>query len=469
MSFIAGIDLGTTSVRVGLFDGDGARLVVTQSALPSLFPAPDRVEQDPDLLVSLPLDLLKRAIAEAGITVEDVAGIGLACQRGTFVGWDAATGEAVAPAIGWQDRRTQPGVDELRAAGIPVNTMASCTKMGWLLTQHDGARAALSQGSLRIGTIDTWITWVLTGGEAFVTDPSNAGATGLYDGLRREWSEPALDLFGIDGALLPEVVDSASIVGETRPELLGTAIPIASRVGDQQAACFAHRMSEGGAKLTLGTSAMLDVGVGANPAPPPAGAHVLPLWRIGSREPSCVEGSIAAAGGAIEWLVRVGLLGSVSELDDTAARGRDGITMVPALAGLGTPHDDSSTRATFAGIGLDTTPADLVLGVVDGIAMRCAELADALGVTAAIPVDGGMSRSRIVLQRIADATGRAILPAQDPETTLTGAAMMAASVVGGATTTGPVELGPAVEPETTEAERDDRRGRFAAMIETITS
>ncbi len=467
MSVVAGIDLGTTSVRVGLFESDGSIRASARAPLGSLFPSPGRVEQDPDLLVSIPLDLLRRTLDEADLPASEVAAIGLACQRATFLGWRASTGTPLTPAIGWQDNRSQVRVDQLRREGIPVTTLASCTKIEWLLTNSPEARAAHEHGDLRVGTIDSWLTWKLTDGEAFVTDPSNASATGLYDLRHRDWSAAALDLFHIDRSVLPDVTTTAGIVGATAPALLGHSVPLAARAGDQQAACFAHQTSEGEAKLTLGTSAMLDVANGTTPGPVPAGAHILPLWRLEAHgeeiEPSCVEGSIPTAGAAVEWLVRMNLLESIDQLDPVATRGSGLVTVVPALAGLGTPHDLSAIRASFSGISLDTEPADLVLGVLDGLAHRCAEMADALAVGVNLPVDGGLSRSRVFPQRLADTTGRNILAAQDPETTLRGAARLAAAAVG-VDHFSPVVSREPIEPDISGDERESRRSAFAVAV-----
>lgn len=464
MSVVAGVDLGTTSVRVGLFDSDGSILATAQAPLASTFPSPGWVEQDPELLVSIPLDLLRSVLADARISAADVDGIGFACQRATFVAWDANTGVPVISALGWQDRRTQGRVDELRAMGIPATTLASCTKMEWLLAEYPDAMATHAKGRLRVGTVDSWLTWTLTGGESFITDPSNASATGLYDIGRRDWSTPALDLFHIDRSVLPDVTDTASVVGETPAHLLGHPVPLAARAGDQQAACFAHGLGVDDAKLTLGTSAMLDVVLGPDPPSTPPGAHVLPLWRLGDSEPTCLEGSIPAAGGAVEWLVRIGLLDDVADLDRVAAEGRGDITMVPALAGLGTPHDLSAARASFSGISLDTGPADLVLGVLDGLAHRCAELADALEVHDVLPVDGGLTRSKVFIQRLADATGRSIVAAVDPETTLRGAAKLAARATVDDADFSPVAVCSPVESAISVDERNTRRDAFATAL-----
>jgi glycerol kinase len=302
--------------------------------------------------------------------------------------------------------------------------------MAWMLRSDAAVAAAGAAGNLRLGTVDSWLTWNLSGGAVHVTDPSNAGATGLYDPRTGDWSAAALDFFGIPREALATVVASDALVGETAGN--DSAIPLSARLGDQMAAAAAHGLVEGMAKLTLGTSAMLDVGVGTTPIAAPAGCYTLPLWRRtvnGSEvEEYMIEGSVNTAGSVVEWLVRVGLLASVDQLDAVAAQGRPGIGFVPALAGLGSPHQDPGARGVVSGIGLDTTPADLVRGALAGIADRITELAAHMGVGGehrVLQVDGGLSRSRVLLEMIGAKTGVSVV-ARDPEATLAGAAALAA-------------------------------------------
>lgn len=350
MSLIAAIDVGTTTARVRLFEASG-EVVASQSQPVGLsLPAPGLVEQDPVELFELSVSLLTAALAERGADASDLASIGLVTQRGGVVTWDSGTGEPLRPLIGWQDARTIDRVEELKALGLPLNTQASCTKFEWATTTDPAVIAAKEAGTLRIGTLDAWLTWSLTGGEAFVTDPSNAGATGLYDPGTKSWLEMGMDLFGQDVSWHPEIVATSEVVGETPTALLGSPIPVAARAGDQQAACFAEGVSErGDAKLTLGTAAMLDVCAGPTPAAEtPTGTYGLPLWRITEGDETvelyCTEASEPTAGATVEWLVRVGLLSSVTELDAVAAAAPGTATssgastvMVPALAGLGAP------------------------------------------------------------------------------------------------------------------------------------
>lgn len=430
---ILSLDLGTTGVRAVVFDAAGQVMGQAYQRLAVTFPAADRVEQDADDFCVRSLEVMQAALAEAGCGAADLRALGIVNQRSSVVAWDADTGKPLAPVIGWQDRRTLVRVQQLRALGLPVNTLASCTKFEWLTAEHPEVRGAAARGKLRLGTPDVWLTHWLTGGEAFVTDPSNAGTTGLYDAGAGGWFDAAMELFGQDAAWHPQVVASNATVGVTVRKLLGAEVPVAARAGDQQAACFAQGVAKvGDAKLTLGTSAMLDRHTGAVPSEAATGAYDLPLWRLarpgdGVEDAFCHEGTVITAGAAVEWLERIGVLKAVSELDAMAAAGRPGVTFVPALAGLGTPYMIDQARGSFAGLGLDTGRNELVRAVVDGIAQRCADLAAALDVTGPMHVDGGLARSRWLLQRLADLTGNRVLPARELESTARGGAALAAS------------------------------------------
>lgn len=470
MTLIAAVDLGTTTARAGLFNPSGDPVATARQQVASSHPFPGAVEQDPAALVSAVVELLQTAISDAGATASDIAALGIANQRSTVVAWDADGGEPLRPAIGWQDTRTADRVAEFVAQGIPLTTSAACSKLEWLVTTDDAVRAATSRGSLRLGTVDTWLTWALSGGAGHVTDPSNAGATGLYDLHTGDWSPGALELFGVPREPLATVVASDAVIGTTSADLLGAEIPLAARIGDQQSACVAHGIVDGAAKLTLGTSAMLDVGTGELPADAPPGTYTLPLWRREadgmSTEEFMIEGSVQTAGAAVEWMVAMGLLRSVDKLDEVADEGRPGPILVPALAGLGSPWQNPTARGLVAEVGLDTRPADVVRAAVHGIADRVTDVAEALGVSDTLLVDGGLSRSRLMVQAVADATGLAVRPARDPETTLRGAAILAGAAVG-------AELAPAtyrdeVGPTTTDEDRRARRQGWRSWVKAAT-
>jgi len=424
---VAGLDVGTTTIRLGLFDpNSGERVAIARETLDLSVPFHGAVEQDAATFVAAARRLWDVVLDEAGVKGADVASIGIANQRSTIVCWSSVTGEPLRPAVGWQDARTADAVAEFFAQGIPVNTAASCTKMKWLLDNDPIVAAAAVDGTLRMGTVDSWMTWALSGGAAFVTDPGNAAATGMYDAGSGGWSDGALGLFGVPRAPLPEIVASDANVG---PALLldpSGGVTLAARLGDQMAACAAHGLVEGEAKLTLGTSAMLDVHAGVSPDTAPAGCYTLPLWRRtrggDAVEEFMFEGSINTAGSVIEWLVRIGMLGQVEDLDAVAGVGRPGaVRFVPALAGVGSPHHDPAARGEWTGLALDTSREDMVRAVVEGIADRIAELARHLDV-ASLAIDGGLSRS-VVLGDAIEGRALTVHRSEDHEATLRGAAL----------------------------------------------
>ncbi|MEZ5246266.1 MAG: FGGY family carbohydrate kinase [Acidimicrobiales bacterium] len=432
---VAGLDVGTTTIRFGLFDpASGERVAIARETLDLSVPFAGAVEQDPAAFVAATQRLWGSVLADAGVVAGDVGALGIANQRATIVCWSSVDGRAIRPAVGWQDARSAGAVAELVAQGIPVNTAASCTKMRWLLDNDPAVAAAAADGTLRMGTVDSWMTWALSDGQSFVTDPGNAAATGMYDPRVGDWSDGALELFGVPRAPLAEIVASDADAGAA--VLLDPAggIALTARVGDQMAACAAHRLAEGEAKITLGTSAMLDVHAGPEPGTAPVGCYTLPLWRrtpTGGAAPVeefMFEGSITTAGSVVEWLVRIGMLDRVDALDAVASEGRPGaVRFVPALAGLGSPHHDPGARGEWTGLALDTTRPDMVRAVVEGIADRVAELAVHMGVPS-LAVDGGLSRSQVMVDAL-EHRGLHIRRAADDEASLRGAAEIAASAL----------------------------------------
>lgn len=469
---VLSLDLGTTGVRAVLFADDGSQLASAYERLEVAFPAPDRVEQDATDFCVRSQNVMTAALAQANLRPGDLRAVGVVTQRSSVVAWDARTGAALAPVICWQDRRTLERVLELRALGLPVNTLASCTKFEWLLREDAGVRHAAAQGRLRLGTPDVWLTHWLTGGEAFVTDPSSAGATGLYDAGSGGWLAAALELFDQDAAWHPQIVASNATVGVTDAARFGAAVPVAARAGDQQAACFAQGVTAvGDAKLTLGTSAMLDRCTGNEVTEAPPGAYDLPLWRLadahgGFTDAFCHEGTVITAGAAVEWLQRIGVLTDPAEMDAMAAAARPGVVFVPALAGLGTPYMADQVRGSFTGLGLECGRNELVRAVLDGIAQRCADLAEALTVTGDLYVDGGLARSTWLLQRLADLTGCVVLPAREVESTARGGAALATISPGvGGDPLPPLPPTATIKPGLDAAARDADRGAWRGQLE----
>ena len=472
-ALLLALDLGTTSTRALLLEADGSVCGRASRPIETRFPAPGRVEGDPEQWLDASVEAMRAALRDARCEARDVAALGLVTQRATVVAWDAASGRALGPAIGWQDQRTAPRVAELVANGIPITTLPSATKLEWWIQNDPAVRAALRAGRLRFGTPDAWLTHHLSGGLASATDPGQASCTGLYDLGSGDWSAPALAFFGIEAAWLPDVVASDAVVAETPAGLLGAPIPLAARAGDQQAACFAHgARSAGDAKLTLGTAAMCDVHTGAAPSPGGRGAYPLALWRLSDAgDAFCLEGTVVTAGACVEWLVELGLLPRSDALDSVAGSvaTAEGVAFVPALQGLGTPHLDDSARGLLVGLTRGTTAAHVVHAVVEGIAQRCVDVCEALDMDARpLHVDGGLSRSDVLLQRLADLGGRPVLCALEAEATAVGAAWLAA--VGAGWFLGHDEghtlrpEGRRFEPRMSAPDRDASRDRWRAAV-----
>lgn len=428
------LDLGTTSVRALVLTPDGAVPGRAARRLGVRFPAPGRVEQDPGELWEASVAVLREALARAGVGAGEVAALGVVTQRATALAWDARSGAALAPAIGWQDQRAAGWAAELARQGIPITSLPSVGRFVWWL-EHDAAvQGAAREGCLRLGNPDAWLTERLTGRCAFVTDPGQASCTGLFELDEGTWAERNCAFFGIEPDWLPGVVATSAVVGETPAELLGAPIPVAARAGDQQAACFAQAVhAPGQSKLTLGTSAMLDLHTGDAPAPMRAGVFPLALWRLGSGERAfCLEGAVHSAGAALDWLVGLGLFRDADEAEAEAACAQEsGVVFVPALQGLGTPWNEPSARGFVGGLTRGSDRGALARATLVGVAQRCADLCDALAVAPGpLRVDGGLARSRVLREALANLTGREILRAAETETTALGAAWLAGLAVG---------------------------------------
>jgi len=475
---VLALDLGTTGVRALVVGADGAIRARAWRPLTSRFPQPGWLEQDPAEYWSCSEAAVREALAAAQLGARDLAAIGVVTQRGTALAWHAGRGAPLGPAIGWQDQRTGARVGGLVSQGIPVSSMTSATKLEWLLRHESAVREAARTHQLRLGTPDAWLTDRLTGGAAFATDASQASCTGLYDMRSGAWSEPALACFEIEPAWLPRLVPTNAVVGETPHAWLGASVPVAARAGDQQAATFAQgALAPGAAKLTLGTSAILELHSGDAPPRAARGAYPLALWELEhARRAFCLEGTVVTAGAAIEWLVDLGLLASVGDLDAVAARAPtpQGIVCVPALQGLGTPQLDSSARAILLGLTRGSRAEHVVRAMLEGIAQRCADVCEALALPPGpLRVDGGLARSDAFVAALADALGREVWRAAEIETTALGAAYLAGLAVGVwrsaesavATAAAPARIAPRVG----DAERLERRAAWRRAIERVSS
>ncbi len=417
-AMVVALDEGTTGVRAVLVDATGTpRGAAYREVLPA-YPAPGRVEHDPEALWRATLEVLGGVLAHA--SPDGVRGLGIATQRGTALVWEAATGRAVAPALSWQDQRTAARCQALMAEGVFVSPLAAATKIEWILDRVDADRTGVTSGRLRCGTVDAWLAWRLSGGRVFASDASNASCSGFYDLLTRGWSGAILDLLRVPSTALPAIVDSSAVLGRLDAPGL-PSIPLAALVGDQQAAMMGQlRLAPGEVKITYGTSAMLDLNAGAEPLWSTRAAYPLVLWQRDGVPTFCLEGTAITAGAAVTWLRDgLGIIRDPAESAALAASVTDsgGAWAVPAFQGLGTPYMDPNARAVVGGLSRGTTRAHVVRALLEGIAWRCREVYDALRADAPHPppatlrADGGAAKNDVLLQLQADALG---LPVERP-------------------------------------------------------
>lgn len=445
MPSILALDQGTTSSRALVVHQDGTVLGQGRRELSQHYPEPGWVEHDAEDLIETTLAAAREALASAG---ERPAGIGITNQRETIVVWDRETLRAVAPAIVWQDRRTAELCRELRAAGTEIEVRSrtgllldpyfSATKLQWLL--RDAAlRRRAERGELATGTVDSWLIARLTGGRTHVTDPTNAARTMLYALEPGDWDRDLTALFHVPEAMLPRVVPSSGVCGESDSALLGVSFPIAGIAGDQQAALFGQGCVEPGmAKNTYGTGAFLLVYTGSAPPPPPQGLLATVACDARGGRGFALEGSVFIAGAAIQWLRDgLGLLQDAAESAGLAASVPDngGVSFVPAFVGLGSPHWEPEARGTITGLTRGTIRAHLVRAALEAMAFGSLELIETMlhGTGLELPVlrvDGGAAANDWLMQFQADMLGVPVERPDNVETTALGAAALAGIALG---------------------------------------
>jgi glycerol kinase len=477
---VLGLDQGTSSTRCVVLDEELAERGSAVVPVATSFPGPGLVEQDPEELAASAGRALAQALEAADAEPGDVAALGIANQTETFLVFDRASGEPVHPAIVWQDRRTADRCDELRAGGhgeavrtrtgLELDATFPATKLRWVLDRVEGAGAAAEAGELGYADVAAWLLHRLAG--VHVCDAGNAGRTLLCPLGGADWDDELLDLFGVPRPLLPPIVDSDAIAAVARPPLLAGEVPVTGVLGDQQASLFGLRCwRPGTAKVTLGTGAFILTQTGDAPPQPPAGVLASCAWRLRGRTSYALEGFVPAAGAAVDWFAGLGVLPPAAELDGllrTAGAEDGSVACVPALQGLGTPSWDAGTRGALFGLSRATTRAAVARAVLDGVLHQVADALEAIG--AAMPlstvlIDGGMSRSGWVVQRLADLAGVRVERAARSESTALGAATLAGLAAG--VWAGPDEL-PEVavdlvaEPSLSASERAGRRERWAA-------
>lgn len=466
------IDVGTSSVRALIVGDDGTTAhEVRTSTLPTS-PRPGLVEFDPTQIATAAIDLAREVVRAAG----GVDAIGIATQRASTVVWDVDSGVPAGPGLGWQDLRTVGRCLELRADGVAVAPNMTATKAEWLLAHTD-----IPPGRLRVGTVDSWIAWTLSGGAHHVTDATNAAITGLYDVAAGEWDDDLLGRLAIPATAMPAVVDTIGIAGVAHA--VPGSPPIASIVGDQQASLVGQGcVNPGDAKITFGTGAMLDVCLDRPPAKTtPAGTFPIVAWQRDGQPTYGLEALMLAAGTTVEWLRDgLGIIETAEESASVAAQvdDADGVTFVPSLSGTGSPDWDHGARGLLIGATRGTTRAHVVRAVLEGVAHRGADLVDAAeaGIGGSIDrlrIDGGMSANPVFVQALADAAGRPIDVSAEREATALGAGLLAGVghgvwpdlVTAASTRPAPTTVGP--RRETDRARFAEARARAAGWIPAL--
>jgi glycerol kinase len=483
------IDQGTTGTTSLVMDTSGATLGHAVSEFPQHFPRPGLVEHDADEIWQSVVSTVTKALQAASVDGSRIAAIGITNQRETTLLWDRATGKAIHRAIVWQDRRTTEQCAELRAAGLEGKVKAttglvldpyfSGTKLAWLLDHVPGARQRAERNELAFGTIDSFLVSRLSGSRrVHVTDVTNASRTLLMSLDSLDWDDGMLEAFRIPRAVLPRIVGSAEVVAETRSfPGLPDGVPVAGLAGDQQAALFGQACFDvGDAKCTYGTGAFVLANIGRAPLVSRYGLLTTVAWKVGSDVSFALEGSAFIAGAAVQWLRDgLGLIKSAAEIETLARKvaSSDGVTFVPALAGLGAPYWDPNARGLLTGLTRGTTSAHLARAVLEGIALEVTDLLQAMSDDLGAPVrrmrvDGGASANDLLLDFQANVANVLIERPHERESTARGAAMLAGVGVG--LFSNIHEAARMSKPERTfavtmsEDERRDHRARWADAI-----
>ena len=449
MNFILALDQGTTSSRAMVFDHAGAVRAMAQREFTQIFPQPGWVEHNPMEIWDTQLAVAREALATAKLTARDIAAIGITNQRETTVVWDRKTGMPIHNAIVWQDRRTADhcealkaeghGADITRRTGLVLDAYFSATKIRWLLDNVANARQFANAGRLAFGTIDTWLAWKLTGGAAHITDVSNASRTLLYNVHDGAWDDILVERFEVLRNLLPKVVRSNDIVGETARGVFDAPITIAGIAGDQQAALFGQGCIEPGlAKNTYGTGCFLLLNTGREPVASRNNLLTTVAWQREGQLTYALEGSVFIGGAVVQWLRDgLGIIKSASEVEALAASVPDngGVYFVPAFAGLGSPHWDPHARGNISGLTRGSTAGHIARAALESIAYQSADVLDAMQADSGIAiselrVDGGAARNDYLMQFQADILGVPVVRPRVTETTALGAAYLAGLAVG---------------------------------------
>jgi len=489
MSHILAIDQGTTSSRAIVFDATLKPVASAQEEFTQHFPRSGWVEHDPKDIWSTVAATSRAAVERAGIDIASVAAIGITNQRETTLVWDRKTGDPVANAIVWQDRRTAAHCNELKArgaepgvtdkTGLLLDPYFSATKLRWILENVDGARTRAEAGELLFGTVDTYLIWKLTGGAVHATDATNASRTMLYDIVEGAWSEELCALFDVPMSMLPEVRDCNADFGVTRADLFGREIPILGVAGDQQAATLGQACFRPGMlKSTYGTGCFALLNTGDQVVRSQNRMLTTVAYQLDGRTTYALEGAIFIAGAVVQWL-RDGLkiireAKETQPLADTADPAQE-VILVPAFTGLGAPWWEADCRGAIYGLTRATGPAELARAALESVGYQTRDLLEAMradwaaqGGDTVLRVDGGMTASDWAMQFLSDILGAPVDRPQVLETTAKGVAWLAGWRAG--ICPGPEDFGESwaldrrFEPAMAAADRDARYARWTAAV-----
>ena len=448
-TYILSFDQGTTSSRAIIFDKTGNIKAVAQKEFTQIFPQPGWVEHDGNEIWSTQLGVAAEVIVKAGLTVRDIAAIGITNQRETTLVWDRKTQQPIYNAIVWQDRRTSSYCDELKKqghappiqqkTGLVIDAYFSATKVKWVLDNIPDARERAEKGELCFGTVDTWLLFKLTNGKAYATDVSNASRTMLFNIHTLQWDEELLQLFNIPRSVLPEVKSSSEVYGHTQQILSAANIPVAGIAGDQQAALFGQMCTKPGmVKNTYGTGCFMLMNTGNAPVMSKNNLLTTIAWKIGGEVLYALEGSVFIGGAVVQWLRDgLGIIKNSKDVERLAATVSDngGVYFVPAFTGLGAPYWNQFARGSMFGITRGTKDAHIARAAVESIALQTMDVLHAMNADASLPiqelrVDGGATANDMLMQYQSDILNCKVIRPRITETTALGAAYLAGLAVG---------------------------------------
>tara|TARA_X000000950_G_C13898720_1_gene654009 strand:- start:1098 stop:2561 length:1464 start_codon:yes stop_codon:yes gene_type:complete len=449
MKYILSIDAGTTSSRSIIFDKDGNQIGISQYEFTQIFPKEGWVEHDPLEIWETQKKSIKDCIRKCKIEISDIAAIGITNQRETTVIWDKKSGKPVYNAIVWQDRRTAEICNDLlkknlsekfvEKTGLVIDSYFSGTKIKWILDSNPQLRKRAEKGELAFGTIDTWLIWKMTNGKLHVTDVTNASRTLLFNITTLKWDDELLNVLNVPKNILPKVVSSSEIIGDTSKDLFGIAIPISGIAGDQHAALFGQLcINEGDIKNTYGTGCFCIMNTGDKIVKSKNKMLSTIAWKIDNKVTYAIEGGVFVAGALIQWLRdKLKIINKASEIEELAStvKNNGGVTFLPSLSGLGAPYWDPKATGAIIGITRGTENGHIALAALESIALRTREIIIEMEKDADIKfksfkVDGGASENNLLMQIQSNFLNKIVVRPKITETTALGAAFFAGLAVG---------------------------------------